>query len=331
VLYGTAVDGRNLLYEIGVLGVRRADVPVVSIGGLTAGGSGKTPIAAEVARWALADGWRPVVVTPGLCDEMSVHEILNPEIPVVGGRDRLGLIERASSGADVAILDSGFQHRGLERDVEIVSLDAIALGGSRRRLPAGPFRERLSELRRADAVLVVRRDLVAGEVEEEDEEIVRLARWLRGLGTPVPVVAVRIAPGPLVALNDAARAAAAAEVWPRVAVAGVMYPEPFFRAVDRRFRADGAPPTLERIGLPDHFAYGDRDVEQLVNLAGSEGIACTLKDAVKIAPQVGERAPVWYLSERVEAGALRELVTGVLQALRDDGRPPVTSNGEASA
>ena len=324
VLYGAAVDTRNLMYDLGVRRVRQAPVPVVSVGGLTAGGSGKTPIAAEIARWAVAEGWRPVLVTPGLSDEMAVHEFLNPEIPVVGGRHRLQLIQDASNGSNLAILDSGFQHRRLARDVEIVALDAVSLAGSRRRLPAGPFRERLAELRRADIVMIVRRDAArrAGAPAQEEAQ---LARWVRGLDGVGVVAGVRIAPGPLVPANDTARGTAGvAPPRPAVAVAGVMYPAPFFDSVAHRLSPDGAgAPPFERVGLPDHFAYGEGDIRGLLEVAGERGIACTLKDAVKLVPLVGERTPVWYLAERVEAdGPLRELVAGALRGLRDDERAP---------
>ena len=315
VVYGAAVEARHALYDLGLLRARRVDRPVISIGGLTAGGSGKTPIAAAVASWVDDAGWRPLMVTAGLSDEIEVHRLLNPGIPVLGGRDRGALIRQEGGQTDVVILDSGFQHRRLYRDLEIVAIDAVALAGFRRRLPAGPFREGLGALLRADIVLLVTR---TGKPTGAafDAWVARWREWITNLGSNSSVLGVSVAPGGLVPVNESAARA----VSPAVAVAGVMYPEPFFRTVAALIGDDGSVDRgLTTVPYPDHHPYDEAGVDQLIRLSGSRGIACTLKDAVKLSSLVGERTPLWYLGERVRTDPrLPALVTGALRALRTD-------------
>ena len=117
---------RTLLYDAGWVKGRAASIPVVSVGNLTVGGSGKTPIAAWIARWLLDHGARPSIVMRGYGeDEPLVHRTVNPDIEVVTGADRFAAVDEAARrGADVAVLDDGFQHRQLFRDVDIVVVSA---------------------------------------------------------------------------------------------------------------------------------------------------------------------------------------------------------------
>lgn len=329
VLYAVGVETRHAMYDLGLLPTRRVDRPVISVGGLTAGGSGKTPIAAALAAWLGDDGWRPLMVTAGLSDEVEVHRRLNPGIPVVGGRDRRGLIQQAGEGTDVVILDSGFQHRRLYRDLDIVIVDSVAFRGVPRRLPAGPFREGLGVLRRADIVLVMTRtrDRVDGAFEAWVDN---WREWMAAIGSRSPVLGVRVVPDSLVPVNECATSA----VGPGVVVAGVMYPEPLFRTVAAIARGDGGVESaLEMLSYPDHHAYAEADVEKFVRLAGRRGMACTLKDAVKLSSLVGERTPLWYLGERVQADPrLAGLVIGALKGLRADDEAPIAAiSGDATS
>ncbi|MDH3298634.1 MAG: tetraacyldisaccharide 4'-kinase, partial [Gemmatimonadota bacterium] len=119
--YGLASDARNLAWSVGVFRPARCSAPVISIGGLSIGGSGKTPITAAVARHLADAGLDVAVLTAGFADELAVHAAINPDIPSIGGRDRARLAEAAvQQGSTVLLLDSGFQHRGLHRDLDIV-------------------------------------------------------------------------------------------------------------------------------------------------------------------------------------------------------------------
>ncbi len=282
--YGSASTARNAAYEAGVICAPQTPIPVVSVGGLTVGGSGKTPITGELGRWLCQEGWRVAVLTHGFADEMEVHRRLNPSIVVYGGRERIRLLaEAASSGVQIALVDSGFQHRRLRRDVDIVVLDAHSLEGERACLPAGPFRERLSEAGRADVIVVASR---SRSIAADGIQITELRKRFPDL----EIERVHLGPGALVPANAAASRTARPE--PAVAVAGVMWPELFFRQIRERLKE---PPA--ELALPDHGRAGPALVRRIVEMAGNRGAVCTLKDAVKLESEVPRGIPLWYLSE----------------------------------
>lgn len=288
-VYGTAVDLRNLLWEAGVFRPYRAPVPVISVGGLSTGGSGKTPIAAALARHVANAGARVAVLTAGQEDELRLHAELNPDVPVLGGRWRIPLAEAAvRDGAGVLLLDSGFQHRRLHRDVEIVACN-VDQAGARDRLPAGPYRERFTALGRADVVILVRRVATRSQALELAEEVA-------GVAPRVRTVDVRLRPGALRAGNPAARRISRPA--PATAVAGVMWPESFFRwlaTIDLR--------PEHRFALRDHARYDDRTVRDIAATAGERGLVCTRKDAVRLGELVPAGVPVWWLEEELVWGA----------------------------
>lgn len=288
-VFGLAGDLRNFAYETGLVRPARAPIPVVSVGGLTVGGGGKTPVTTEIARRLGRAGHRPAVVSRGFQDEMAVHRRLLPEdVPVLGHRIRLrGVRTAARAGNDVAVLDDAFQHRRLERDVEVLVVDADLLRGRcRRRLPAGPFRDRWSELGRADAVVVTRRSKRPGPA-------VRLTSWLRRHLRPRPVIRCALRPGQVRPFNETA-ARASGDPRPAVALAGIMKPGTFLRQV----RTGPLEPEAEYI-FADHAAPDPATMNRILEEAGDDGIVTTLKDAVRLEPRVGERTPVWYLQDRL--------------------------------
>lgn len=176
-LFGVGVWTRNTLYSKGVLRVRSASVPVVSVGALEAGGSGKTPFTALLCGVAVELGFRPAVlirgyrgglervggeVAPGATFELVGDEALwlarslSPiGVRVFAGRDRARLAGLAAArGADLLILDDGFQHRRLRRDLDIVLVDGDRDPTSLELLPRGPLREPASSLSRAQLLVV---------------------------------------------------------------------------------------------------------------------------------------------------------------------------------
>lgn len=302
-LYGAAADARTLAYDAGIAKSRRAAVPVVSVGGLTVGGSGKTPVAAALGRWLTAAGRRAAIVTRGYPDEIAVHRVLNPDALVLGHPDRLLAVREAvRRGARVAVLDDGFQHRRLARDLDIVLVDVDALVRTNGwRLPAGPFRDDLRAVARADAAVCVRRSPAAGPS----------AALADALGRFLPHLAVgrcALVPDRLVPANGAAAGSANPE--PAVAAAGVMKPRLFFQAIRARW------PGVERLRtFPDHRGPGPEEVPALLAEAGDRGIVCTLKDVPRLLPEVGERTPLWYLADGVDWETGESVIRGlVLQA-----------------
>ena len=180
--YGLAVSARAWLYGKGVLKSRRLPRPVVSIGNLTVGGTGKTPMTLYLARLLKARGYRVAVISRGyrgglektggvvsdgsrvLADAASAGDepclMANKlsGIPVVVGRDRFaaGMLAIKRFSPDVILLDDAFQHLGLRRDVDLVLLDSRQPLGNGRLLPGGTLREPLTALKRADAFILTR-------------------------------------------------------------------------------------------------------------------------------------------------------------------------------
>src|SRR5215203_5981946 len=150
-IYAAAVRLRGAMYGHGLLEVTNAPVPVLAVGNVSVGGTGKTPIAA----WAVAQlrerGGRPAVVLRGYGgDEPLVHRALNPDALVVCDPDRVrGARTAHAEGADCVVLDDAFQHRRLARTADWVLVSAERFERTGRLLPAGPLRESWRELERA--------------------------------------------------------------------------------------------------------------------------------------------------------------------------------------
>lgn len=291
-LFRAATEVRDAAWSSGVLRPDRARVPVISVGGLTVGGSGKTPLAAELAR-RTAPCRRAAVVTHGFVDEMRVHRDLNPEALVVGGPDRLGAVEAAAeAGAELAVVDGGFQHRRLWRDADVVAVSAGVSDAGARGLPAGPYREGWSALGRADAVVVVRRD-------EPEARARRLAGWAADAFPGVAVARCRLRSTGLRAANPPARGRDRPD--PAVAVASIMYPEVFLARLERA----GAHPEVQLV-LSDHADPGDAAVRRTVRSTGERGVVGTLKDVVKLRDVLPGDVPLWCLREELVWEAGRE-------------------------
>ncbi len=291
LLYRAGVAIRRGLYRAGLRRSQRLALPAVSVGNLTVGGTGKTPVSAWMARMLIARDAHPAIVMRGYGDdEPLVHERLNPDVPVVVSPDRVRGVARAGTlGADVAVLDDAFQHLRAARDVDIVLLSADRWTPRARLLPTGPWREPLSALRRASMVLVTRKAASPAAAMAVVDTIRH-----RFPGLPVGVAALtlqelRSAIGestmPLEALAEA-----------RVlAIVAIGDPTAFLR----QLAACGA--TVRAAVFKDHHAYTHAEVARLASvLAAGEIAVCTLKDAVKLAPHWPREAPLlWYVSQGV--------------------------------
>ncbi len=286
-------------------GAGRAPVPTVSVGNLTVGGTGKTPVAAWFAAQLRGRGRAPALLLRGYGDdEPLVHAWLNPDVPVLADADRRRSAERAvAGGATALVLDDAFQHRQMPRDADVVLVSADLWTDPVRLLPAGPFREPLSALRRADLVVVTRK---AASVERAATVVALLARAAPG----VPVAVAHLALAEVVAWTGGASEALSALRGSRVlAIAGVGAPEAFVA----QLQAVGA--TVDAAVFPDHHAYSALDLRGLAaRMAAADRVVCTLKDAVKLGViWPAGVPPLWYLSQSVvlEAGAV------AVQALLD--------------
>lgn len=291
-LFGAGVRARNALYDAGVLASQPLGLPTVSVGNLTVGGTGKTPMSAWVAAWLAARDARPGILLRGYGDdEPLVHRHLTPAAVVVPDADRVAGARRARlAGADVLVLDDGFQHRRARRDVDLV-LVAAEQGAARRLLPAGPLREGRRALGRADALIVTRKRASYAEADAV------AAAWSTG-HAGLPTVLVRFAAGPLRAVpatpgtDSPPPSLTGARV---LAISAIGDP----RSFEEQLRAMGA--RVESAAFGDHHPFRDADIDGLVARARAADVAlCTLKDAVKLQGRWPRQAPpLWYLSQVV--------------------------------
>jgi tetraacyldisaccharide 4'-kinase len=298
-LYRSAVAVRGELFDRGVLKVTPSPIDVVSVGNVTVGGTGKTPVSAHIAARLAALGRKPAIVLRGYGeDEPLVHARLNPDVPVIVDPDRVrGIRSAADRGADVVVLDDAFQHRRAGRSLDLLLVSADDWTGSQRMLPAGPYRESPEAIRRASAVIVTVKAASDAAVNE-------VSRWVSAIAPSVPVAVARLMPADLVRVvppgeTRSVDALAAERI---VAVAAVGNPGAFFRQLESL----GASVIPAPFG--DHHAFTAGDLERIGRLGrGASYVVCTLKDAVKIAPLwPASNGPLWYvsLSVEVESGAV---------------------------
>jgi tetraacyldisaccharide 4'-kinase len=314
---------RRALYAKGAFRSRTAPVPVVSVGNLTLGGSGKTPMCAFLANALAGRGWTPAVVSRGygrrramtLPDPVLVSAGDGPLIPwelsgdepcllaresealVLCSADRLkGAVEAARLGADVIILDDGFQHLALKRDVDILMFQAESHLGNGHVLPAGPLREPPAAHAAADILCAVGTHLHPG--------LERLAR-----GRPL----FRLQPTPL-RLKDPRSGAS----WGFSALKGVKFSAFCGIARPWNFRKSmaslGLVPAAFK-AFPDHCPYGpaERDfLEKLLKFTGSSLLLATAKDAVKLKDL---RAPLLVLEEAPVPDEPESLLDAVISRL----------------
>jgi tetraacyldisaccharide 4'-kinase len=308
LLFGVAVAARRTLYAVGVLRRLRVDVPVVVVGNLTVGGTGKTPVAAWLARqltlrghrvgvvlrgYGGRDSRRVRVVEPGddprdVGDEALLHAAGGPHVVVIGA-DRVAAAGMAAErGAAIVVCDDGLQHLRLARDYEIAVVDADRGFGNGWMLPAGPLRERPGRLESVDAVVRTRRG-------EGGETAVHPRRPF--------VVDARLSIGDAVNLVSGERCDLGRFRGGRVhAVAGIGNPQAFFDAL----AAAGL--DVEGHALPDHAAM----IPKQIGLAAGATVLMTAKDAVKCREYA---EPGWWyvdLDVRVERDAARELLAIIL-------------------
>jgi len=282
--YGAAVGLRNCAYDLGILSIERVGVPVVSLGNLTTGGTGKTPVAAALAARLLKTGLKPAIVSRGYRadasgknDEARVLECLVPEALQVQDPDRVaGANQAIKEGGTVVLLDDGYQHRRLHRDFNILLIDAIEPFGYGKLLPRGLLRESLEGVRRADLVLVTRADLVS------DDRLSEISARLNRSGCLAPVMHVAFEPTRLISHSGSDLALAQLADKKVLAFCGIGNPEGFRQTLTPLV---GELSQQQRLVFPDHHHYSKRDCAEIVRQArdcGADVLVTSLKDLVKI-------------------------------------------------
>nr|WP_163299393.1 tetraacyldisaccharide 4'-kinase [Dissulfurirhabdus thermomarina] len=321
-LYETLMRVRARAYERGILDVLQLPCPVISVGNLSLGGSGKTPHVVAVGRWLRGRGIRPAVVSRGyggrrarggprvVSDGDFLHATAAeagdepvliaeslPGVPVVVHPDRYaaGRTAVARFHPDLVLLDDGFQHQRLGRDVDLVLLPAAAPFGTGRVFPGGDLREPPDALRRASAVLLTGAEWLT------DAECERSRRQVQAVAPGCPVFLSAVRPTGLSDLAGNPLPMEYLEGTPVAAFCAVGRPEGFWDLL-RDIGAD----LRRQAAFRDHHAYRERDLEGLeaaARGAGAKALVTTAKDAVKVRDLAGvrskDRLPVWVLEVEV--------------------------------
>ncbi|MCD6353861.1 MAG: tetraacyldisaccharide 4'-kinase, partial [Proteobacteria bacterium] len=292
-LYKHLIILRCQAYQKGIFFSRKLPISIISVGNLTVGGTGKTPTSIYLARLLQREGRRTAVLSRGYKGDASLNVnvvsdgkrvCLSPDeagdesfllveklpgVPVLTGRDRGLLCEYAMKNfsTEVAILDDGFQHLKLQRDLDIVLLDGNYPLGNGYLLPRGTLREPPQHLKRAHIILVAKPDKTTSKEKIE--------RTIRNYNPFAPVFFVYYSPVLLERLNSKETIS-----WEYlrgqkvVALAGLAHPEPFARLLTHL----GAE-VVDTIFFPDHCCYR---TEYLAKIKVKAIIVTTEKDAVKL-------------------------------------------------
>ena len=286
-IYGGVVRARNELYDRGLLRSRRLQGPVVSVGNLSAGGSGKTPFVILLGELLKGRGIKFDVLSRGYGRRSKGVRLVDPaglpqefgdeplliarklQVPVVVGEDRYdaGRFAEAKLGTQLHLLDDGFQHRALARDFDIVLV--TPQDANDRLLPAGRLREPMHSLRRADAIVL------ASGASADSFSIDGKLLWRVRRG----IVPISVPPRPVV-------------------FCGIARPENFML----QLRAANIEPVAEAF-YRDHHAYSEKDIRDLRELkqrSEAGGFVTTEKDAVNLGGYLSALAPLSVIPVKME-------------------------------
>jgi tetraacyldisaccharide 4'-kinase len=288
------VRRRNRQYDLQRKAIERVGVPVISVGNLTLGGTGKTPLVEWICRWVQNQGLAVAIVSRGykaspnaVNDEAAELAERLPGVPLIQNPDRAAGARRAIEefNAQVIVLDDGFQHRRIARDLDIVLVDSTEPFGFEHVFPRGTLREPLAGLTRAHCVVLSRADMSPfadrQRIRARVQKLAPVAAWAESVHQPLTLRAASGAEVPLESLRGCRVAA----------LAGIGNPSGFRHTL----AACGYDVGLFR-EFPDHHAYPTRDIESLEKWAEQAEVAavlCTSKDLVKIArDRLGDK-PLW--------------------------------------
>ncbi|MDM4017584.1 tetraacyldisaccharide 4'-kinase [Roseiconus lacunae] len=282
--YAIAVAIRNRNFDRQPDRIHRVDVPVISVGNLTTGGTGKTPVVAFLAQWFRDRGIRVAIVSRGYGrgedgendEAKELHQRL-PDVPHVQDADRVeaARITIEELETQLIVMDDGFQHRRLARDLDIVLIDLTCPFGYGHLLPRGLLREPLRSLKRADAVILTRCDLASQA--ETDAAI----KTLRSHVPSLPIIRCTHRPSGLLTYPNAVAPTESLRGQRVAIVCGIGNPDAFRRTLE----ALGAV-VVDQLYFPDHIAYDRQEVEQIDRWARGLNdvtrLMCTQKDWVKL-------------------------------------------------
>jgi tetraacyldisaccharide 4'-kinase len=354
--YAAAVGVWNLLYSRGWLRAHRVDAAVISVGNITVGGTGKTPLVVWLCELIISDlksqisdfksqisDFKCAILTrgykaaenPGLrtqdySDEVAIFAESCPEAKVVVDPDRVaGAAEAiARFGANVLVMDDGFQHRRLARDLDIVAVDATEPFGYGKLLPAGLLREPVASLKRADAVVITRCDQVPkAQVDALEKKLLAINPNMvvaRSIHAPVRVEYPDLSVIPANAgiqeksgqvdsclrRNDSAGHLKGKKVF---AFCGIGNPDAFLATI----RGLGAELAGSKV-YDDHYHYTEHclaGIRAQAEVSGADIILTTQKDWTKISglPRRGKGVPLAYLAIEMKFLAGQDRITSLIE------------------
>lgn len=319
VVYGRAMLMRRAAYNSGLIKSRKAPVPVISVGNLTLGGTGKTPLCEYIALVLKSSGMKPALVSRGYKGAMegrvavvsTGEELLLgpkdagdepvllakrlPGVPVLLGKDRLKAVREAVRrfGTNVAVLDDAYQHLAIARNLNVLALDAARPFAAGSCIPRGMLREPQSALRDADVIVFTRAD-------RADRE--RLETLKRKVGEMNPAAMLLTAVHEPESVTEPGGGATDTLLWLKtrkvLAFAGIGKPEGFFATLSNLGAA-----VTHTVEFEDHHEYSKADIDRLLNwakLTNAEALVTTEKDAVKLERYLPLTLPLKVLTVRMK-------------------------------
>jgi tetraacyldisaccharide 4'-kinase len=288
LLYGQITRVRVWLYDKQILKQKHLSKPVISIGNLTVGGTGKTPMVIWLAERLLAEGHRVGILSrgykgaAGTSDEIELMKFRLQDRALFGvGPDRFVHGKRLESRVDVFLLDDGFQHLALARDLNILLIDASQPLARQTLLPTGRLREPLSAMTRADTVVFTRTETVTGS----DAAIEKLQDF------PVFSASTRLLGFRRLGADRQTLSFEQIGTGPFYAFCGIGNPRAFFQDLHNWNLA-----VVDRCEFPDHHRYDSRDARELQEAAGraaAKGLLTTEKDAHNLSNLQFAATPVY--------------------------------------
>lgn len=295
IFYGIGSIAKNLLYEKKLLTPKKVNAFVVSVGNLTTGGVGKTPVVAQIAKYYIDKGEKVAVVSRGYGGKLSnknINVISDGEkiffSAELGGDEPVWLAENVKGacvitsknrykaskyaiekfGATKIILDDGFQHRKLHRDLDIVLIDSEMGFGNENLLPAGPLREGLEAFDRIDRLVVV----------SKSSDHTRAKKYAKIMGKKLKKKTIVCYSEPEVAYNILTPKKELKDGERLLAFSAIGQPQQFYKFLNGY-------DTLKTVDFDDHHKYTQADIDNLAAICNElkiKNIITTEKDAVKL-------------------------------------------------
>ena len=317
VPYRAVIAVRNFVYRVGLKKTFHSPLAVISVGNLSVGGTGKTPTVAWLARWLRSREVRVAILSRGYGqldsgqnDEALELELQLPDVPHLQHWDRVASAKLADEELEmqVLVLDDGFQHRRLARDLDIVLIDASESSLALRLLPGGLLREPLSSLRRAKVVLLTRSDQASADYLTQLRSRVTKCNPLAFVGHATHRPSrIEVHPSGAVPLEEVRGKRA-------LAYCAIGNPRSFLATLNAL-----AVSVVEHREWPDHHAYSADDVQLLVawtkEHSDIDWILCTRKDWVKLQMSKIGAVPLGAIIVELEISEGREAIESELSAI----------------